>query len=162
MSSTVLARRIVQVTSEPNARPIITAFTTMSAAMNMPNGDRSCGSIEAPVPDTVIFGAAGADSGTDRAGALGVAVEVAAGTALDDGPIGAACVVAAGEAVWAMTSGADPARQATNAIGKITLQSAGKSGNPARFKVTQTFALKKENTNVVVSDPTFVGVFMIA
>ena len=34
----------VQVTSEAKARPSITAFTTQSAARNMPSGDRSCGS----------------------------------------------------------------------------------------------------------------------
>ena len=87
---------------------------------------------------------------------------MAVGFVVDDGAIGACCVVAAGGAVWAMTNGAEPARQATSAIGKITLKAAGKSGNPARVKVTQTFALKTENTNVVVSHPTFAGVFMIA
>ena len=43
-SSSVLASQTVQVTREAKANPTITAFTTMSAAMNMPQGDRSCGS----------------------------------------------------------------------------------------------------------------------
>ena len=45
-SSMVFASQIVHVTSEAKASPIITAFTTMSAFMNMPHGDRSCGSSE--------------------------------------------------------------------------------------------------------------------
>ena len=39
-SSMVLASHTVQVTSEAMARPIITAFTMMSAPTNMPQGDR--------------------------------------------------------------------------------------------------------------------------
>src|SRR5262245_53387886 len=39
-SSMVLASHTVQVTSEAKARPIMTAFTTMSAPRNMPQGDR--------------------------------------------------------------------------------------------------------------------------
>jgi hypothetical protein len=40
-SSRVFARKIVQVTSEAKARPIMTAFTTRSAARNLDHGDRS-------------------------------------------------------------------------------------------------------------------------
>ena len=40
-SSTILARKMVQVTSEAKARPIITAFTMMSADMNIDHGDNS-------------------------------------------------------------------------------------------------------------------------
>ena len=42
-SSSALASQTVQVTTEAKASPIITALTTMSAAMNMPQGDRSWG-----------------------------------------------------------------------------------------------------------------------
>ena len=45
ISSMALANQIVQVSTEAKARPTITAFTTMSAAMNMPQGDRSRGSV---------------------------------------------------------------------------------------------------------------------
>ncbi len=64
---------------------------------------------------------------------------------------------AAGDGVCAATRPADPARHVTSAIGKIALEATGKSGNPERFKASQTFALKKENTNALVSDRTFVG-----
>jgi hypothetical protein len=50
-SSTALASHTVQVTSDAKARPIITAFTTMSACRNMPHGDRSCGSVFVEVTD---------------------------------------------------------------------------------------------------------------
>jgi len=43
-SSTLLAARTVQVTSDAKARPTITACTTMSAAMNMPQGVMATGS----------------------------------------------------------------------------------------------------------------------
>ena len=45
ISSMVLASHTVQVTNEAIARPIITAFTTMSACMYMPQGLRSRGSV---------------------------------------------------------------------------------------------------------------------
>src|SRR5690606_19340534 len=54
-SSSDLATQTVQVASEASARPIITAFTTQSAAMNMPHGDRSCGRIK---PFSLSTGAA--------------------------------------------------------------------------------------------------------
>jgi hypothetical protein len=40
----LFATQTVQVTSEATARPIMTAFTMVSACRNMPQGDRSCGS----------------------------------------------------------------------------------------------------------------------
>jgi hypothetical protein len=42
-SSMLLATHTVQVTSEATARPIMTAFTMVSACRNMPQGERSCG-----------------------------------------------------------------------------------------------------------------------
>ena len=72
-SSTPLANQIVHVTSEANASPIITAFTMMSACMNIPHGDRSRGSVEADTDGEAARGASTADaSGADEdtAGAL--------------------------------------------------------------------------------------------
>jgi hypothetical protein len=40
----LFATQTVQVTSEATARPIMTAFTMVSACKNMPQGERSCGS----------------------------------------------------------------------------------------------------------------------
>jgi hypothetical protein len=42
-SSILFATQTVHVTSEAAARPIITAFTMVSACWNMPQGERSCG-----------------------------------------------------------------------------------------------------------------------
>ena len=42
-SSMLFATQTVQVTSEATARPIMTAFTMVSACRNMPQGERSCG-----------------------------------------------------------------------------------------------------------------------
>ena len=39
----LFATQTVQVTSEATARPIMTAFTMVSACRNMPHGERSCG-----------------------------------------------------------------------------------------------------------------------
>ncbi len=44
-SSKVLARATVQVSTEATARPHMTDCTTISACENMPQGERSCGSI---------------------------------------------------------------------------------------------------------------------
>ncbi len=44
ISSRLLTSHTVQVTREAKARPIITAFTTISAFRNMPHGERSRGS----------------------------------------------------------------------------------------------------------------------
>ncbi|CAH1657327.1 conserved exported hypothetical protein [Hyphomicrobiales bacterium] len=49
-SSMLLASQTVQVISEAKARPTITALTTRSACMNMPQGDRSCGNPPAEGP----------------------------------------------------------------------------------------------------------------
>ena len=68
VSSKPLASHIVQVTSEANASPIITAFTMMSACMNIPHGDRSRGSVEV---DTGGEAAKGAASTADDAAAPG-------------------------------------------------------------------------------------------
>jgi hypothetical protein len=46
-SSMALANQTVQVSTEAKARPTITALTTISAAMNMPQGDKSRGSLSA-------------------------------------------------------------------------------------------------------------------
>ena len=62
-SSSDLASQMVQVTSEAKASPIITALTTISAAMNMPQGDRSCGRSRTAVGRaTSSAGACGATS----------------------------------------------------------------------------------------------------
>ena len=59
-SSSVFASHTVHVTSDANAKPMITAFTTMSALRNMPHGDRSCGSRPALIAgvDPVAAGSA--------------------------------------------------------------------------------------------------------
>ena len=56
----LLATQTVQVTSEANARPIMTAFTMISACRNMPHGDRSCGSAATPTDGSLGGGAAAA------------------------------------------------------------------------------------------------------
>ena len=43
ISSIALANQMVQVSSDAKTKPTITALTTISAAMNMPQGDRSRG-----------------------------------------------------------------------------------------------------------------------
>jgi hypothetical protein len=48
-SSMLLASQTVQVTTEAKARPTITAFTTMSAEVNIDHGDRSRGRCTAPI-----------------------------------------------------------------------------------------------------------------
>ncbi len=48
-SSMFLASQTVQVTTEANTRPIMTAFTRMSADMNIDQGERSRGSWAAPI-----------------------------------------------------------------------------------------------------------------
>ena len=63
-----LANQMVQVRTEAKASPTMTVLTTMSAAMNMPHGDRSRGN-ESMAP---VVGSVGADSGvwTGAAGAV--------------------------------------------------------------------------------------------
>ena len=50
------ASHTVHVISDASARPIITAFTTTWAAVNMPQGDRSRGSAGAATGDGAGFG----------------------------------------------------------------------------------------------------------
>ena len=66
ISSIALANQIVQVRTEAKARPTITALTTMSAVMNMPQGDRSRGSLSTT---SGTGGVGGAASGVEDAGA---------------------------------------------------------------------------------------------
>src|SRR5690606_24413580 len=96
-SSAVLATQIVQVTSEAAASPIMTAFTTISAAMNMPHGDRSCGNApglagagdepdDASAVDGNCTGSADSASGsTGSAVGASVAASAPAGGATSDG-----------------------------------------------------------------------------
>jgi hypothetical protein len=74
---------MVQVSTEANARPTITAFTTMSADMNMPRGVRSCGSSAVAPASAGGTGAAGEGisvAAMEAAGAVeGVATESGAG-----------------------------------------------------------------------------------
>src|SRR5690606_33102854 len=106
----VLASQIVQVSSEAKARPIITAFTMMSAAMNMPHGDRSRGRLSAiaGVPGAATGGVADDAAGVAVSGVEdGVVSDVAApGAAVSDGAVlgdGAAGVWAVGDG--AVTAG---------------------------------------------------------
>ena len=63
----VLASHTVQVTSEAKASPTMTAFTTMSAFMNMPQGDRLRGSSALSVAASAAPGKRGhADRRHDR------------------------------------------------------------------------------------------------
>ena len=83
-----MASQIVQVTSDAKARPIITAFTTMSAAMNMPQGDRSCGSMAI----AGVLAAAASVAGSGGWAALGGAIPIcgAAGGSGFIGPVAGA------------------------------------------------------------------------
>ena len=106
-SSMVLASHTVQVTSEADINPIITAFTTTSAAMNMLHGDKSCGRFACGTPVVAAVGTAtavgvGVATGGDgtfscegavtsyaAGGVAGGAVDPATGCAAD----GADCAV---------------------------------------------------------------------
>jgi hypothetical protein len=73
MSSIALANQMVQVSTEAKTSPTITALTTMSAAMNMPQGDRSRGNVSAMGEGVAVAGATGvALAGTSAAGAAGI------------------------------------------------------------------------------------------
>src|SRR5688572_4874941 len=88
-SSRLLANHTVQVMTEAMARPIITAFTTQSASMNMPQGDRSRGSI--------AFSAASKPSGSANGSAAGaIAPSAWTGAAPSVGDAGSVAGVAAG------------------------------------------------------------------
>ena len=72
-NSKLLAIQTVHVTSDANAKPIITAFTMRSALRNIPQGERSCGNSAMPTDDAsaldagaALFGLA-AELGTDGA-----------------------------------------------------------------------------------------------
>ena len=67
MSSSALANQIVQVSTEAKASPTITAFTTMSAAMNMPHGERSRGSLRAMSGEFAAWALAGESTAGDAA-----------------------------------------------------------------------------------------------
>jgi hypothetical protein len=83
VSSIILAMNTVQVTSDAKARPIITAFTTMSAFRNIFQGDNSCS------PVLVDF----TSLPSPAAGAVGASI--AAGVGAAAAGAGAACGAAA-------------------------------------------------------------------
>src|SRR6202521_4560459 len=84
-SSSPFAKAMVQVTSEANANPIITALTIRSALRNIPHGERSgdaCADISAvsgPGAAASVFGF-GAAAGAERPGAGGWAADCAEAT----------------------------------------------------------------------------------
>src|ERR1700758_4445608 len=86
-SSIILAMKMVQVTSEANASPIMTALTMMSADRNIDHGDRSCGTAIVDFSDFALLSPA---SGADAAVAAGDAVadDGAAGAGSDEDPDG--------------------------------------------------------------------------
>src|SRR6186997_3317104 len=102
MSSRALANQMVQVSTDAKARPTITAFTTISAAMNMPHGDRSRGSLSAMSGELAAGPAAGVATAAASvaAGAAefgisgGVAGTGAACGAVGDGVVAAGAVCA--------------------------------------------------------------------
>src|SRR6186713_2532698 len=98
MSSRALANQMVQVSTDAKARPIITAFTTMSAAMNMPHGERSRGSLRAKSGEFEAWAVAGeSTAGGAAVGAAAGFVAGVAGTACEavgDGDVAAGAVCA--------------------------------------------------------------------
>ncbi len=96
VSSIALASSSVQVTSEAKARPIMTAFTTMSAFMNMPKGDRSCGISADPVPAVALVPGAASGETAVAAGAMEPGAGIAGVVAVAGLPAGAD-VVAVGD-----------------------------------------------------------------
>ena len=76
-SSIALANQIVQVSTDAKARPTMTALTTMSAAMNMPHGDRSRGT-RAIVGPGLVSSAPGNACGVCTAGGAGCTCVVGA------------------------------------------------------------------------------------
>lgn len=113
-SSRHFASHTVQVTTDAKARPIITALTTMSAAMNMPKGDRSCGSAAGAVVGrgrTAEPPAASAGAGWPIAGKVpGVA---------DEAPFASGTEVCAGAGEGVPGAAAPPAGAAVEAGGAI-------------------------------------------
>src|SRR5690349_23343037 len=133
MSSMLLASHTVQVTTDAKARPIMTALTTMSAAMNMLHGDKSrgrcaastewgVGAAGAAAPGSPSVGnstgvmtagsdgagAAAAGAAVDASGAEGVAGGDAAFSA-EGAPAGGAVGAAVGAADGAGDTGGDSA-----------------------------------------------------
>src|SRR4029434_1761332 len=92
-SSMVLANQTVQVSTEAKARPTITALTTISAAMNMPQGDKSRGSLSAISVEAADGWADGGAAGTGSDGAGATCWVEADGEAVDgdDGSGGVVC-----------------------------------------------------------------------
>ena len=129
-SSRLLASHTVQVMTDAKARPIITAFTTQSACMNMPQGDRSRGSI--------AFSAASKPSGSASGSAAGSIVPSAwTGTAPSTGvaSVGAVSVVAGASAAGAS---ADCPQAATGAIANAAIQSALRNGAQRSARMEQS------------------------
>src|SRR6202012_1384715 len=77
-SSIILAMNTVQVTSEANARPIITALTMMSADMNIDHGDNSCSAATVDFNDLALLPSADRSDASAAMGA-GVTGDPAAG-----------------------------------------------------------------------------------
>src|SRR5262245_44557599 len=84
-----LGDQIVQLSTDAKARPTITALTTISAAMNMPQGDRSRGNLSA-ISGEIAGDAAGcstAVAGLEGAG-IGCGAVAAVGSAAGGEPGG--------------------------------------------------------------------------
>src|ERR1700733_1367753 len=62
-NSTILAMKMVQVTSEANASPIITALTRISADMNIDHGDSSCSAVAVDFSGLLPLSAGGGVAG---------------------------------------------------------------------------------------------------
>ena len=101
----LLANQMVQVTSDAKTRPTITPFTTMSAAMNIPQGDRSRGNLSATSGE-VAEGCSTAGAGLDGAGVACEAV-AAGGSAAGGEP---------GGVVWARSLAGRTRLTATAAV----------------------------------------------
>src|SRR6476646_6971279 len=65
-SSSHLASAMVQLTTDAKASPIMTAFTSRSAFMNIPQGERSCGSRSDGRASTLVAGGVCACAETAR------------------------------------------------------------------------------------------------
>jgi hypothetical protein len=88
---------MVQVSTDAKARPTITAFTTMSAAMNMPHGERSRGSLRAKSGEFEAWAVTGESTAGATAGAAAGFVAGVAGAgcgAVGDGDVAAGAVCA--------------------------------------------------------------------
>ena len=65
-SSIIFAMKIVQVTSEAKARPIITPLTTTSADMNIDHGESSRGTVSADFAADALSATKAAEPEDDR------------------------------------------------------------------------------------------------